>query len=86
MYRSTLHLLTFLLIAVAGPSCTTRYRVPQTAIPCANACKAAQQRCQAGCGNDTGRPQVVEDVREHLCTQRCTQEFEECMLACPGVE
>jgi len=28
----------------------------------------------------------VEDMREHLCTKRCTQEFEKCMLACPGVQ
>jgi hypothetical protein len=79
-----LTLITGLAAALLG-ACTTHVRVPRSAAACAAACDATLASCLADCEPSRGNPQVVENVRIHLCDQRCQQTHEQCVYACPGV-
>jgi hypothetical protein len=74
-----------LALALLSESCTTHYTVPQSAEPCAKTCQTTLQQCLTSCAESTGHPEIVEDVREHLCTKRCREAYETCVPACPGV-
>lgn len=75
-----------LLASVQLSACTSHVRVPRTAVACANACEATQTTCLTDCATSRGNAAVVEDVRQYLCEKRCRQTYEDCVLACPGVQ
>ena len=72
------------VLALAG--CTSRHRVPLEAKGCADECATTRSSCLAACAKGTGRAEVLENVRESLCGKRCGEDYERCVLACPGVE
>ncbi len=75
-----------LLGAAVMSSCTTRHRVPAQAAGCAGDCGDSRAACLRSCSERSGPVAALEGVRENLCDKRCTQDYQTCMLACPGVD
>ncbi len=78
-----------LLVLVLAPlaiGCATHRRVPREAASCASACITTRSECVERCAVNTGKLQILEDVRESLCGKRCGEDFDHCMLTCPGVQ
>lgn len=73
------------LLAVVASGCTEYHRVPLAVAPCADACAAAKSSCVINCAESVGRVAILDGLRESLCDKHCDEDFDRCMLDCPGV-
>src|SRR5437016_6312619 len=49
--------------------CTNYLHVPAEAWPCARECHVRHVSCLNQCDEDSGRPRLIEGVRESLCSK-----------------